>query len=95
MNEAKLKAEGHNISFHPASLYGRAKTYGKSQDPKLNPSKVTCIALKEFLDREAPDDESDLSVAIAQVRAANAKDKTLAPDLLQFIRDRKRTRRRR
>lgn len=87
------KAEGRSISFKPSSLYERAQKYGQSLETVLNPSEVTCVALKEFLDREAPESQTELSIALAQIRAASAKDPELAAGVLAYIRDRKRTRR--
>lgn len=88
------KAVAKSISFYPSKLFERVDNFASSQDPKRSTSSVVCEAVAEYLAKNDPQPDDATAAALAQVEAAAAKDKTLASDLLQFIRDRKRTRRR-
>lgn len=98
MNDATKETEADkslakSISFYPSKLFERIDDLAAKQDPKRSTSSLVCEAVKEYLSKHAPAPDDATAAAVAQVEAASAKDPSLAGDILQFIRDRKRARR--
>jgi hypothetical protein len=87
------KSLAKSISFFPSTIFHRAEKYAERQDPKRSTSSVVCEALSDFLAKNDPQPDDATTAAVAQFEAEAAKDATLAAEVLQFIRDRKRSRR--
>lgn len=84
------KAIGKSISFYPSKLFERLETFASKPSVNRSPSSIVCEAVTEYLAKNDPQPDDATTAALAQVQAAAAKDDTLAGDILQFIRDRKR-----
>lgn len=87
MSDESPKAVGKSISFRPFELYAAAVDFGLAQEPTMNVSEVTCLALREFFKARGVDVGSSSAEreVLSLIAAGIKEDPKLLEKILKLI----------